>query len=179
MENEEIKIQGVLEKIVYRNPDSGYMVGRLRLDNNDQVTIVGNVFELQCGEELEVEGKWVINKTYGQQFEMTKVKAHVPVTVLGIENYLGSGLIKGIGPVIAKKIVAHFKEKTLEILDEDPGSLTEIEGIGDKRIRQIIKSWQKQKKIREVMIFLQSYGISSTYAAKIYNTQWNRSITVM
>ena len=111
MEENEKNIRGTLERIVFKNPDSGYMVGRLRLENNEQVTIVGNVFELQCGEELEIEGSWIINKTYGKQFEIKKVKTHAPATIIGIENYLGSGLIKGIGPVMAKKIVEHFAVK--------------------------------------------------------------------
>ena len=105
MEDKEQNIRGTLEKIVFKNPDSGYMVGRIRLENNELITIVGNVFELQCGEELEVEGSWTINKTYGKQFEIKKVKTHTPSTTTGIENYLGSGLIKGIGLVMAKKIV--------------------------------------------------------------------------
>ncbi|MCJ7666472.1 MAG: ATP-dependent RecD-like DNA helicase [Actinobacteria bacterium] len=179
MKENEKNIRGILEKIVFKNPDSGYMVGRIRLDNNEQVTIVGNVFELQCGEELEIEGSWIVNKTYGKQFEIKKVKTYVPATTIGIENYLGSGLIKGIGPVIAKKIVGHFGEETLDILDNDPEALSGIEGIGQKRIKQIIKSWQEHKKIREVMIFLQSYGISSAYAAKIYNTYGENAVSVI
>ncbi len=179
MEENEKNIRGTLERIVFKNPDSGYMVGRLRLENDEQVTIVGNVFELQCGEELEIEGSWIINKTYGKQFEIKKVKTHAPATIIGIENYLGSGLIKGIGPVMAKKIVENFGEKTLDILDDDPGALSAIEGIGQKRIKQITESWQKHKKIREVMIFLQSYGISSTYAAKIYNTYGENAVNVI
>ena len=179
MEKDEKNIRGVLEKIVFKNPDSGYMVGRIRLDDGGLVTVVGKVFELQCGEELEIQGSWIVNKTYGKQFEIKKVKAHTPSTTIGIENYLGSGLIKGIGPVMAKKIVEKFGKETLDILDNDPEALSGIEGIGQKRIKQIIKSWQKHKKIREVMIFLQSYGISSTYAAKIYNTYGENAVSVI
>ncbi|MFC2145272.1 ATP-dependent RecD-like DNA helicase [Actinomycetota bacterium] len=179
MEKDEINIRGVLEKIVFKNPDSGYMVGRIRLDDDELVTIVGKVFELQCGEELEIQGTWIVNKTYGKQFEIKKVKAHTPSTTVGIENYLGSGLIKGVGPVMAKKIVEKFGKNTLDILDNDPETLSDIEGIGKKTIEQIIRSWQKHKKIREVMIFLQSYGISSNYAAKIYNTYGENTVSVI
>ena len=179
MEKEDKNIRGVLEKIVFKNPDSGYMVGRVRLDDDELVTVVGKVFELQCGEELEIEGSWIVNKTYGKQFEIKKVKAHTPSTTIGIENYLGSGLIKGIGPVMAKKIVDKFGKETLDILDNDPEALSSIEGIGQKTIKQIIRSWQKHKKIREVMIFLQSYGISSTYSAKIYNTYGENAVSVI
>jgi len=179
MEKDEKNIRGVLEKIVFKNPDSGYMVGRIRTGDDELVTVVGKVFELQCGEELEIQGSWIVNKTYGKQFEIKKVKAHTPSTTIGIENYLGSGLIKGVGPVMAKKIVERFGKKTLDILDDDPEKLSGIEGIGQKRIKQIIKSWQKHKKIREVMIFLQSYGISSNYSAKIYNTYGENAVSVI
>ena len=179
MEKDEKNIRGVLERIVFKNPDSGYMVGRLRLEDDELVTVVGKVFELQCGEELEIRGSWIVNKTYGKQFEIKKVKAHTPSTVIGIENYLGSGLIKGVGPVMAKKIVGKFGKNTLNILDDNPEALSDIEGIGQKTIKQIIRSWQKHKKIREVMIFLQSYGISSTYAAKIYNTYGENAVSVI
>ncbi len=179
MEKDEKNIRGILEKIVFKNPDSGYMVGRIRLEDDELVTVVGKVFELQCGEELEIQGSWIVNKKYGKQFEITKVKAHTPSTTIGIENYLGSGLIKGVGPVMAKKIVGKFGKKTLDVLDDDPERLSGIEGIGQKRIKQIIKSWQKHKKIREVMIFLQSYGISSNYSAKIYNTYGENTVSVI
>jgi len=179
MEKDEKNIRGILEKIVFKNPDSGYIVGRIRTGDDELVTVVGKVFELQCGEELEIQGSWIVNKKYGKQFEITKVKAHTPSTTIGIENYLGSGLIKGVGPVMAKKIVGKFGKKTLDVLDDDPERLSGIEGIGQKRIKQIIKSWQKHKKIREVMIFLQSYGISSNYSAKIYNTYGENTVSVI
>jgi len=179
MNNQSIKISGTLERIVFKNTETGYMVGRLRLEDRSLETIVGNAFELQCGEKLEVTGKWVINKNYGRQFEIESVRTEVPNTAAGIENYLGSGLIKGIGPVMAKKIVTLFKLDTLRVLDEEPKRLNEIGGIGRKRINQILKSWKKHKNIREVMIFLQSYGISSTYAIKIYNYYGDNSINII
>ncbi len=179
MNDQSIKIRGTLERIVFKNAETGYMVGRLRLEDKTLTTIVGNAFELQCGEDLEVTGRWVVNKNYGQQFEIESVKTTVPSTSAGIENYLGSGMIKGIGPVMAKRIVSHFKLDTLRVLDQEPKRLNEIEGIGRKRINLIIKSWKKHKDIRDVMIFLQSYGISSTYAIKIYNQYGNNSINII
>jgi len=179
MNNQEIKIEGILEKIIYKNSESGFMVGKVRLDDSKTVTIVGNTFELRCGEELEITGRWVQNKNYGQQFEIAAVRTSEPATVTGIKNYLGSGLIKGIGPVMAERIVSHFKLGTLKMLDEDPKKLNEVEGIGRKRINLIIKSWVMHKNIREVMIFLQSYGISSTYALKIYNNYGDNSINII
>jgi len=126
-----------------------------------------------------VTGKWILNRNYGQQFEIESIKTAEPATAVGIKNYLGSGLIKGIGPVMANRIVSHFKLDTLKILDEEPERLNEIDGIGKKRINLIFKSWKKHKNIREVMIFLQSYGISNTYATKIYNNYGDNSINVI
>ena len=179
MNNQKSKIRGILEKIIFKNSETGFMVGKVRLEDNSLVTIVGNAFELQCGEKLEVTGKWILNRNYGQQFEIESIKTTEPATAVGIENYLGSGLIKGIGPVMANRIVSHFKLDTLKILDEEPKRLNEIEGIGKKRINLISKSWKKHKNIREVMIFLQSYGISNTYATKIYNNYGDNSINVI
>lgn len=179
MNNQKSKIRGILEKIIFKNSETGFIVGKVRLENNSLVTIVGNAFELQCGEKLEVTGKWILNRNYGQQFEIESIKTTEPATAVGIENYLGSGLIKGIGPVMANRIVSHFKLDTLKILDEEPKRLNEIDGIGKKRINLISKSWKKHKNIREVMIFLQSYGISNTYATKIYNNYGDNSINVI
>ncbi|MBM3702104.1 MAG: ATP-dependent RecD-like DNA helicase [Actinobacteria bacterium] len=179
MNNQKSKIRGILEKIIFKNSETGFMVGKVRLEDNNLVTIVGNAFELQCGEKLEVTGKWILNKNYGQQFEIESIKTTEPATAVGIENYLGSGLIKGIGPVMANRIVSHFKLDTLKILDEEQKRLNEIDGIGKKRINLISKSWKKHKNIREVMIFLQSYGISNTYATKIYNNYGDNSINVI
>lgn len=179
MENQNKKIKGVLEKIIFKNSETGFMVGKIRTENGNAVTIVGSTFELQCGESLEVYGRWVLNKNYGKQFEVENVKTTEPATLTGIKNYLGSGLIKGIGPVMADKIVSHFKLDTLKVLDKKPERLKEIEGIGRKRINLIKESWNKHKKIRDVMIFLQSLGISSTYAMKIYNNYGDNSISVI
>ena len=143
------------------------------------MTIIGKAIELQVGEKLDVSGKWVVNKDYGQQFEIESIKTSVPVTSDGIENYLGSGLIKGIGPVMAKNIVAHFKLDTLKILDGEPERLNEIEGIGKKRIDLITGSWDRYKNIREVMIFLQSHGVGNASAVKIYNHYGNNAINVL
>ncbi len=179
MEIQNSKIKGILEKIVFKNSETGFIVAKVRLEDSSLVTIVGNAFELQCGESLEITGKWVLNKNYGQQFEIESIRTVEPATITGIRNYLGSGLIKGIGPVMAERIVSHFKLETLKILDEEPKRLKEIGGIGRKRINLILESWKKHKDIREVMIFLQSLGISSTYAMKIYNNYGDNSINVI
>jgi exodeoxyribonuclease V alpha subunit len=179
MENQDNKIKGVLERIVFKNSETGFMVGKVRVEGGRLVTVVGNAFELQCGETLEINGKWVLNKNYGQQFEIESIETAEPATIKGISNYLGSGLIKGIGPVMAEKIVSCFKLETLRILDKEPEKLNEIEGIGRKRINMIVESWKKHKNIRDTMIFLQSLGISSSYALKIYNRYRDNSINVV
>ena len=178
--NSNQKIKGVLERIVFKNPESNYVVGRLREENKGElITIVGNVFEIQCGEKIEVVGKWIFNKKYGEQFEIKSISVLIPTTTAGIKKYLGSGLIKGIGPVMAEKIVSHFKLDTIKILDEEPEKLAGIDGFAKKRINIISKAWKKHKDAREVMIFLQSYGISNTYAVKIYNNYGKNSTNVI
>ena len=140
MEDQCSKIKGVLEKIVFKNSETGFLVGKVRVEDSRLITVVGNAFEIQCGESLDMTGKWVLNKNYGRQFEIESIQTAEPATLNGIENYLGSGLIKGIGPVMAKRIVTHFKLETLKILDEEPKKLNEIEGIGRKKIKLILES---------------------------------------
>ncbi len=179
MEVQKNIIRGVLEKIIFKNSETGFMVGKVRTEESNMVTIVGNAFELQCGENLEITGKWVLNKNYGRQFEIENIKTMEPATIDGIKNYLGSGLIKGIGPVMAERIVCHFKLDTLKVLDKKPERLKEIDGIGRKRIGLIKQSWEKHRKIRDVLIYLQSIGIGSSYSMKIYNNYGDNSISVI
>jgi len=179
MEVQKNTIRGVLEKIIFKNSETGFMVGKVRTEESNVVTIVGNAFELQCGESLEITGKWVLNKNYGRQFGIENIKTMEPATIDGIKNYLGSGLIKGIGPVMAERIVCHFKLDTLKVLDKKPERLKEIDGIGRKRIGLIKQSWEKHRKIRDVLIYLQSIGIGSSYSMKIYNNYGDNSISVI
>ncbi len=173
-------IIGNIERILYRNPDNDYLICKIRCeDSSDLITAVGYAIELQPGERLSVKGKWTINKKYGRQFEIDSFQVLVPVTEEGIEKYLGSGMIKGIGPVIAKRIVKKFKTSTLKILDEEPDKLNEIEGLAKKRIILIKNEWKKQKDIREIIIFMQSYGVSNNYAAKIFSFYGDNSISVL
>jgi len=155
------------------------MVGRIRAEDNNMITVVGNAFELQCGETLEVTGKWVLNKNYGEQFEIENIKTIEPNTISGIQSYLGSGLIKGVGPVTAERIVSHFKLDTLKVLDNKPERLKEIGGIGKKKIDLIKMSWEKHRNIRDVMIFMQSVGIGHAYSMKIYNKYGDNSISII
>lgn len=179
MVKQSYKINGVLEKIVFKNSETGFLVGKVRTGDGSLVTIVGNAFEVQCGESLDITGKWVMNKNYGKQFEIESIQTSQPLTLNGIKKYLGSGLIKGIGPVMAERIVSHFGYETLKILDEEPLKLSEVDGIGKERIKLILKSWKKHRDIRDAMIFLQSIGISRNYALKIYNQYGDNSINVV
>lgn len=179
-DNKSTKLKGTVERVVYRNPDNNYIIARFKSEESQEMlTIVGQSIDAQPGERLEVKGRWVFNKKYGNQFEIESIEVLVPATVEGIEKYLGSGLIKGIGPAMAKKIVLKFKLDTLKILDESPEKLVKIEGFGSKRIELIKNEWQKQKDIRNVMIFMQSYGISNSCSVKIYNIYGKEAIGVI
>ena len=172
-----IKLRCVVERITFQNPENGYCVLRVKVKGyNDLVTLVGNFLDVNAGAVLLVDGEWKIDKRYGQQFVAEKWEETVPATVLGLEKYLGSGLIKGIGPKFAKLIVGRFGLETIEVIENDIKRLYEVPGIGKKRVEKIHESWEKQKDIKEVMLFLQSNGVSTAYAAKIYRTYGKESI---
>ena len=143
------------------------------------VTVVGNLMEPMPGEVMEFQGRWKIHPKYGEQFEVEQYRTTMPSTVHGIKKYLGSGMIKGIGPVMAERIVGRFGRKTLDIIENNIERLTEIEGIGDKRIDMIKAAWDEQKEIRSVMMFLQSHQVSIGYAIKIFKTYGDRSIEIV
>jgi len=172
-----IKLRCVVERITFQNPENGYCVLRVKVKGyNDLITLVGNFLDVNAGAVLLVDGEWKIDKRYGQQFVAEKWEETVPATVLGLEKYLGSGLIKGIGPKFAKLIVGRFGLETIEVIENDIKRLYEVPGIGKKRVEKIHESWEKQKDIKEVMLFLQSNGVSTAYAAKIYRTYGKESI---
>lgn len=166
---EEITIKGQLSRIRFTNDDGSFAVCELTSPRYPlPVTIVGNILSTQPGETLEVVGTFVDDARFGRQFKIARLKAVLPSSREGIERYLGGGLIDGIGPVLAERIVGEFGEQTLEILDEEPDRLFEVEGIGKKRAAQIAKAWVEQRAIRDVMIFLQMHRISTTFAVKIF-----------
>jgi len=173
-------LQGQLERVSYNNDENGYTVAKIKVYGREElVTIVGNMMNPIPGEIVKLKGEWGKHPQYGEQFKFVFTETTVPASVHGIEKYLGSGLIKGIGPVMAKRIVKIFKEKTLDVIETEIGRLTEVEGIGEKRIGMIGKAWEEQKEVRQVMIFLQDHGVSSGYAAKIYKQYGNESIKVV
>jgi len=173
-------LQGQIERITFTSEETGYTVAKVKVyGRQDMVTVIGNMINPTPGEIIKMKGEWGNHPQYGEQFKFSFCQTTVPASVHGIEKYLGSGLIKGIGPVMAKRIVKMFKEETLNIIEKETEKLTKVAGIGTKRIGMIKKAWEEQKEIREVMIFLQSHGVSSGYAAKIYKQYGNGSIKVV
>lgn len=170
-------IRCTVERITYQNEENGWSVLRVNVKGyKDVVTLVGNFSDTKVGAVLAVEGNWRMDAKFGKQFQAVNWKEELPSSIVGIEKYLGSGLIKGIGSVYAKKIVAKFGEETLNIIEEDIQRLSEVDGIGKKRIDLIAKSWEKQKDVKDIMVFLQGNGVSSAYAAKIYKAYGKESI---
>ena len=173
-------IHGLLEKISYHNEENDFVVAKLReKDKRELTTIVGNLSGINPGESLKLTGKWVHNKRFGEQFQVETFEITVPATLHGIQKYLASGLIKGIGPIMSERIVEKFGLDTLEVIEKKPERLCEVEGIGPKRISMIKKTWEEQKEIKEIMIFLQGHGISASYSAKIYKQYGNQSIEMV
>ena len=170
-------LQGIVERVTYHAGESGYTVARLKAPRmRELVTIVGNFAAIEAGQTLQMQGIWREHPKYGQQFQVTQYRETKPATLTGIEKYLGSGLIKGVGPVTAKRIVAHFQLETLDIIEQQIDRLVEVPGIAKKRIKLIQSAWQEQKAIKEVMLFLQGHGVSTTYAVKIYKQYGDESI---
>ncbi|MCH2247838.1 MAG: ATP-dependent RecD-like DNA helicase [Crocosphaera sp.] len=173
-------LTGVIERITFHAEDTGYTVARMQVNGfKDLVTIVGSFPNIQAGQTLQVQGSWYNHPKHGQQFNMTGYKESKPATLTGIEKYLGSGLIKGVGPVTAKRIVAHFGLDTLDIIEQEIGRLVEVPGIGKKRVQMIQSTWEEQRVIKDVMIFLQGHGVSTTYAVKIFKQYGHESISIV
>lgn len=174
-------VEGVLERITYANEETGYTIARLATDRSatDLLTVVGSLLGAQIGETLRLTGRWSSHPRYGRQFEVESYTTVLPATITGIERYLGSGLVKGIGPKLAEKIVAHFGLDTLRVIEEDAGRLVEVPKLGPKRTEMIRTAWQEQKQIKEVMLFLQGVNISTSLAVRIYKQYGDGSISVV
>ena len=167
----------VVERITYQNPENGYSVLKVKVKGyNDLVTLVGNLLEVPVGSVLLCRGEWKVDKRYGSQFVAATWEETMPATVYGIEKYLGSGLVKGIGPRFARAIVQRFGTETIDIIETEIERLYEVPNIGRKRVAKIRESWEKQKDIKNVMLFLQGSGVSTAYAAKIYREYGKESI---
>ncbi|QKQ75200.1 ATP-dependent RecD-like DNA helicase [Nostoc sp. TCL240-02] len=173
-------ITGVVERLTFYSAESGYTVARLtRPRSNELTTIVGSFANIQPGQTLQLTGFWHDHPQFGPQFQVVNYKETKPATLTGIEKYLGSGLIKGVGPVTARRIVAHFGLETLDIIEDQIERLIEVQGIAKKRITLIKNAWETQKAIKEVMVFLQGHGVSTTYAVKIYKQYKDEAIATV
>ena len=171
---------GTVERITYYNPENGYTVAQVTPDGRSySVAVVGNLLEVSPGESLRLHGQWINHPRYGRQFQIERYSTLLPATATGIEKYLGSGLIKGIGPVTARRIVRRFKLDTLRIIEQDPQRLREVLGVGKKRVSVITRAWEEQKAIKEVMIFLQSHNVSTAHAVRIFKTYGDDSIATV
>lgn len=172
---EDASIVGVLERIVFYNDENYFTIGEVKLSegSRETVTVTGTLPAVQCGETLELTGAWILNKNYGRQFKIASFKSKLPSSVHGIRKYLGSGLIPGIGKAYAERIVAHFGADTLRIISEESARLKEIPGIGAGRVKAIKESWEEQSALREIIIFLQTYGVTSAQCTRIVKTYGN------
>jgi exodeoxyribonuclease V alpha subunit len=174
-------LEGVLERITYANEETGYTIARVATERTgpDLLTVVGPLLGAQVGESLRLTGWWTSHPKYGRQFEVHSYTTVLPATIQGIRRYLGSGLIKGIGPTMADRMVAHFGTDILAIIEEQPGRLVEVHGLGPKRTTRIAEAWEEQKAIKEVMVFLSEVGVSTSIAARIYKRYAEDSISVV
>ncbi len=169
--------KGFIDRLTYHNPENGYTIARLVVEGQrERIAIVGTLASIQEGESVEIAGVWTNHPKYGKQFKVEHYKAVYPSTLEGIQKYLGSGLIKGVGTKSAKRIVDHFGAETLDIIDADPQRLAEVPKLGKKRVELIAAAWDEQRQIKDVMVFLQSHGITTGYAVKIFKTYGQEAI---
>src|SRR5262249_12581685 len=174
------RLSGVIERVTFHNPETGFAVLRVQAaGRRGIVTVVGQLPSAVAGEYIEATGYWVHDRDHGQQFKADELRTTPPQTAEGIEKYLGSGMVKGIGPHFARRIVETFGERTLAIIDESPSFLSEVKGIGPRRIERIRASWQQQKAVRDIMVFLQSHGVGTARAVRIYKTYGNQAIDLV
>jgi len=174
-------LEVVLERVTYANEETGYTIARVATDRSgtDLLTVVGSLLGVQPGESLRLLGRWGSHPRYGRQFEVDSFTTVLPATIQGIERYLGSGLIKGIGPKMAARIVGHFGADTLRVIEEQPARLVEVAGLGPKRTAMIGAAWEEQRAIKEVMVFLQGVGVSTSLAVRIYKKYGDASVSVV
>lgn len=172
------RLEGMISDIVFKNEDNGYTIAHLT-NSNSEVVIVGCMPTLSAGESIEVEGKWINHKVYGTQFEVNKFMPVTPSSLEGIYVYLASGMIHGIGDKMAKRIIDRFGVNTLDIIQNSPEKLQEVEGIGNKKINQIVKSYEENRELRNIIIELSPYGITPNYCMKIYKKYKNKAIEII
>ncbi len=180
-------LRGVIERITYHNEENGYTVAkltpefaqRMSMGAERETAIIGNMLGVHVGESVELTGRWTVHPEYGKQFAVEQMKQVLPATIAGMEKYLGSGLIRGVGPKTAKRIVAHFGVETLNVIEQTPERLLEVPNVGRLRTQTIRQAWSEQRAIKEVMLFLQSYGVSTSLATKIYKTYGDEAVAIV
>jgi exodeoxyribonuclease V alpha subunit len=173
-------LAGLVERVTYQNADSGFCVIRVKArGHRDLVTVVGHAAVISAGEWITAVGDWTNDRTHGQQFKARFLKTSAPTSAEGIEKYLGSGMIRGIGPVYAKKLLRAFGDKVFDVIEAEPSRLRDVEGIGPVRANRIVVGWAEQKVVREIMVFLHSHGVGSARAVRIYKTYGADAVQVM
>ena len=173
-------LAGLVERVTFHKEENGFCVLRTKArGHRDLVTVVGQAASISAGEWITTSGEWVNDRAHGQQFRARFLKSSVPTSIEGIEKYLGSGMIRGIGPAYAKKLVRAFGEKVFDTIEVEPGRLREVDGIGPVRARRIVDAWAKQKIVREIMMFLHSNGVGTARAVRIYKTYGSDAVQVM
>jgi exodeoxyribonuclease V alpha subunit len=174
-------LEAVLERVTYANEETGYTIARVATERSgpDLLTVVGPLLGAQVGESLRLAGRWTSHPRYGRQFEVRSYTTVLPATIQGIRRYLGSGMIKGIGPVMAGRMVEHFGTDILRVIEEEPARLVEVPGVGPKRTKRVADAWEEQKAIKEVMVFLQGVGVSTSLAVRIYKKYQDGAIDVV
>src|SRR5829696_549708 len=173
-------LAGLVERVTYHNAENGFCVLRTKArGHRDVVTLVGHAASIAAGEWITASGEWVNDRTHGQQFKARFLRTSAPTSADGIEKYLSSGMIRGVGPVYAKKLVRAFGEKVFEVIESSPDRLREVEGIGPMRAASILAAWAEQKAVREIMVFLHSHGVGTARAVRIFKTYGSDAIQVM
>ena len=173
-------LAGLVERVTFHNAENGFCVLRVKArGHRDLVTVVGHAATISAGEWITASGEWVNDRTHGQQFKARFLRTSAPTSIDGIEKYLGSGMIRGIGPVYAKKLVKAFGEKVFDIIEAEPDRLREVTGIGPVRAKRITDAWAEQKIVREIMVFLHSHGVGTARAVRIYKTYGADAVQVM
>lgn len=173
------EITGTIERALFQDAESGFSVLILSIKNNQKITITGHLSHVNPGQQVSLAGAWTMHPKFGRQFEVCQCIAHNPTTLIGLKKYLGSGLIKGIGPTYAERLVEHFGLEVLSVIEKTPERLSSIPGIGAGRITRIIQAWQDQKEISSIMVFLQEKGISASFSAKIYKHYKQESLAIL
>ena len=173
-------LAGLVERVTFHNPENGFCVLRVKArGHRDLVTVVGRAALISAGEFIQMSGTWVNDRTHGQQFRASFLKTSPPTTLEGIERYLASGMIRGIGPIYAKRLVQGFGEAVFDLIEQQPDRLREVPGIGAKRASRIVAGWAEQKVVREIMLFLHANGVGTSRAVRIYKTYGSEAVRVI